>query len=93
MQTRTLVGRHGDLTAMSRFLDASDLWLAKVDEMVRDGRRSPGTVDTYPRQLKNHILPAMGEVRLGGATTPLVDKVVAAIKARSALRRQRAAGV
>ena len=81
VQNRTLAGRHGDLTSMSRFSDAADLWLSKVDEMVKEGRRSPGTVDTYRRQLKNHVLPAMGEVRLGEATTPLVDKVVAAIKA------------
>lgn len=80
LQNRTLAGRHGDLTAMSRFADAADLWLAKVDDMVSEGRRSPGTVDTYRRQLKNHVLPAMGEVRLGEATTPLVDKVIASIK-------------
>jgi len=81
LQYRTLAGRHGELTAMTRFSAASDLWLAKMDAMVREGRRSPGTVDTYRRQLKNHVLPAMGEVRLGEATTPLVDKVIAAIKA------------
>jgi integrase len=73
-------GRHGELTAMTRFADAAGLWLTKVDGMVAEGRRSPGTVDTYRRQLKNHVLPAMGEVRLGEATTPLVDKVVGAIK-------------
>ena len=38
-------------------------------------------MDTYRRQLKNHVLPAMGEVRLGECTTPLVDKVIGAIKA------------
>ena len=81
LQNRTLAGRHGDLTAMTRFSDAAALWLTKVDEMVTEGRRSPGTVETYRRQLKNHVLPAMGEVRLGEATTPLVDKVVGAIKA------------
>lgn len=80
LQSRTQVGRHGDLTAMSRFSDAADLWLSKVEEMVKDGRRSPGTVDTYRRQLKNHLLPAMGEVRLGEATTPMVDRVIASIK-------------
>ena len=80
LQNRTQAGRHGDLTAMSRFSDAADLWLSKVDEMVKDGRRSPGTVDTYRRQLKNHVLPAMGEVRLGEATTPTVDRVIASIK-------------
>lgn len=81
LQNRTLAGRHGDLTTMSRFSQAAELWLSKVEEMVREGRRSPGTVETYRRQLTNHILPAMGEVRLGEATTPLVDKVIAAIKA------------
>jgi integrase len=80
MQNRTLAGRHGDLTALSRFSDASEVWLARVDEMVQEGRRSPSTADTYRRQLKNHILPAMGEVRLGEATTPLADKVIASIR-------------
>jgi integrase len=80
LENRTAAGRHGELTAMSRFSNAADLWLAKVDEMVKEGRRSPATADTYRRQLKNHVLPAMGEVRLGEATTPLVDKVIAAIK-------------
>ena len=80
LQNRASVGRQGELTAMSRFSAAADLWLAKVDDMVRDGRRSPGTVETYRRQLKNHVLPAMGEVRLGEATTPLVDRVIASIK-------------
>lgn len=82
LQNRSLAGRHGELTAMSRFSDAADLWLARVGGMVEDGRRSPGTVDAYRRQLKNHVLPAMGEVRLGEATTPLVDKVIASIKAK-----------
>src|SRR4051794_20471969 len=31
---------------------------------------------------RNHVLPAMGEVRLGEATTPLVDNVIASIKNR-----------
>ena len=81
LQNRTLAGRHGELTAMSRFSDAAELWLSKVEGMVEEGRRSPGTVDTYRRQLENHVLPAMGEVRLGEATTPLVDKVIRAVKA------------
>jgi hypothetical protein len=61
LQNRTLAGRHGDLAAMTRFSDAAALWLTKVDEMVSEGRRSPGTVDTYRRQLKNHVLPGWGK--------------------------------
>jgi hypothetical protein len=58
LQNRTLAGRHGELTMMTRFSDAADLWLSKLDELVKAGRRSRGTVDTYRRHLKNHILPA-----------------------------------
>jgi integrase len=49
----------------------------------RDGRRRQTlgrAIDTYRRQLDNHVLPALGEVGLGEATTPLVDKVISAIK-------------
>lgn len=66
---------------MSRFSEAAELWLSKVQVMVNEGRRSPATVDTNRRQLTNHVLSAMGEIRLGEATTPLVDKVIAAIRA------------
>jgi integrase len=81
LQNRAAAGRQGELTGMTRFADAAVLWMRKMEALVSDGRRSPGTFDTYRRQLKNHVLPAMGEVRLGEATTPLVDKVVGAIKA------------
>jgi integrase len=37
-------------------------------------------LDTYRRHLANHVLPALGEVRLGEARTPLIDRVVSAIK-------------
>lgn len=79
------IGAHlspaGTQDGMSRFSTAAELWLAKLDALVAEGRRSPGTVDTYRRQLKNHVLPALGEVRLAEATTPLVDRVISAIKA------------
>lgn len=81
LQTRSQAGRHGELTGMSRFSEAAELWLTKVDEMVKEGRRSPGTVGIYRSQLSNHVLPALAEVRLGEATTPLLDKVIGAIKA------------
>jgi integrase len=81
LQNRTSAGRYGELTGMTRFSAAADLWLEKMDAMVREDRRSPGTVETYRRQLKNHVLPAIGEVRLGEVTTRLLDKVISAIKA------------
>ena len=55
LQNRSLAGRHGELTTMSRFSEAASLWLSRVDDLVKVGRRSPGTVDTYRRQLRNHV--------------------------------------
>ena len=81
LQNRTQAGRYGELTAMSRFSDVAELWFSKIEGMVTEGRRSPATADTYRRQLENHVLPALGAVRLGEATTPMVDKVIGAIKA------------
>jgi integrase len=69
------------LDAMDRFSTASEIWFRKLQEKVRDGKRSPGTVDTYRRQLDNHVLPALGAVRIGELTTPLLDKVIGQIKA------------
>lgn len=80
LQTRAQIGSHGELSGLTTFAAAADVWLAVLDEQVEEGRRSPSTIDTYRRQLKNHVLPAMGGVRLAEATTPLVDKVVSTIK-------------
>jgi integrase len=68
---------------MHRFSEAADLWVARFGELVADGRRSAGSLETYTRQLHNHVLPALGEVRLGEATTPLLDKVIATVKSES----------
>lgn len=48
-------------------------------------RRSPTTLDLYRRQLKNHVLPALGDLRLGEVTTPRVDRVVGAVKKNSGI--------
>lgn len=80
MQTRSLAGGHGDLTGLSRFGVAAELWVGRMDDLVDEGRRSPGTVDTYRRQLRNHVLPALGEVRLGEITPPMADRVIGRIK-------------
>src|SRR6266508_2789649 len=81
LKNRRRANKGSGLAAMDRFSVAAELWFAKLQEKVRDGKRSPGTVDTYRRQLDNHVLPALGEVRLGEVTTPLLDKVIGAIKA------------
>jgi integrase len=80
LKERSERGRAGELTALHRFSEAATVWTERFEAMVADGRRSAGSLDTYRRQLDNHVLPALGEVRLGEATTPVVDKVIASIK-------------
>jgi integrase len=80
LQSRSLAGGQGELTGLSRFAAAADVWLSRMDELVAEGRRSPGTVETYRRQLRNHVIPAIGEVRLGEVTPPMADRVIGRIK-------------
>lgn len=81
LQNRALAGGHGTLAGMTRFAAAADLWLERMAALVEDGQRSPSTVETYRRQLENHVIPALGEVRLAEATAPLIDKVIGRIRA------------
>ena len=81
LQNRSQEGRGGEVTGLTRFSVLSETWVEKLDALVASGRRSPATVETYRRQLKNHVLPALGEVRLAEVTTPMVDKVIGAIRA------------
>lgn len=80
LKERTEITAGGDLTRMHRFSVAATLWLARVEASAKAGRRSPGTVDTYRRYLGRHVLPALGELRLGEMTTPVLDRFVGALK-------------
>ena len=82
LQNRTLAVDHGDLTAMSRFSRRGELWLfeGRCDGRGRTAlarQRSTPTVGSSGTTCCRRS----GEVRLGEATTPLVDKVIGAIKA------------
>jgi len=80
LQDRAKTGQSGDLTAMHKLTHLLDLWEVKFKEQIADGRRSPTSLDTYRRAIKNHIRPALGELRIGEANTPRIDKVIATIK-------------
>src|SRR3954447_13134661 len=44
LKERSEKGRAGELTAMHKFSEAAALWIVKFEEMVADGRRSPGSL-------------------------------------------------
>jgi integrase len=65
---------------MHRFSAAAELWLERMSGAVSEERRSPGTLRVYRLHLNKHVLPALGDVRLGEITTPMLDRVITAIK-------------
>jgi integrase len=81
LKDRSATSRKGELTSMHRFSTAAELWLGRISTAAAEGRRSPGTLRTYRSYLDKHVLPALGDVRLGEVTTPLLDRVIGTIKA------------
>jgi integrase len=81
LKQRANQGRGGELTPGDRFGKAAELWFAKFSALVVDGRRSPGSLDTYRRVVNKHVLPALQELRLAEMTTPLIDRFIGRIKA------------
>jgi hypothetical protein len=80
LKERSEVGRQGQLTAAHRFREAAELWFTKMSVLVDEGQRSPGTLETYRRQLDGHVLPALRDLRLGEMTTPVLDKFIGKLK-------------
>jgi integrase len=72
-----------EITPQSRFSKVAELWLAEVEQAVDAGRRSPGTLDVYRSVYRLHVRPALGELRVREITTPVVDRVLAAVKQRT----------
>ncbi|GAA0943424.1 hypothetical protein GCM10009554_36640 [Kribbella koreensis] len=80
LQDRAKTGQGGELTAMHKINHLIDLWITKFGQQIADGTRSPTSLDTYLRAIKNHVRPALGELRIGEATTPRIDTVISKIK-------------
>ncbi|WP_327633077.1 LysR substrate-binding domain-containing protein [Kribbella sp. NBC_00482] len=68
---------------MHKISDLIDLWEKKFEERVRDGKRSPTSLETYRRVIKNHIRPAFAELRIGEATTQRIDTAITNVKNRT----------
>lgn len=71
-----------ELTAESRFSDAAAVWLAEVQESARLGTVVPNTPVLYEGHLRNHVLPALGELRLREVNTFRVDALLGTLRKR-----------
>jgi len=62
--------RPGRLTVRDLLRDWQERWLNTP------GRRAPKTVEVYHQQIKTHLLPALGTVRLTALTPAVIDEAL-----------------
>jgi integrase len=73
---RDRVRLHGaDLSAEARVSILADRW---YDTLL--GKKATGTLDVYRRTIKNHVRPALGELRIREVTVPVVDRHLVAVE-------------
>jgi hypothetical protein len=82
--------RATQVTHESSLAKAAQLWFAEMESFVDEGRRSPGTLETYRSIYRGHVEPALGAVRLGELTTPIAEQAISAIKKKSTSRARTA---
>lgn len=71
-ERRTVTGGSG-LSAESPFREAAELWLSGIVHAADSGNLSPNTAQLYSLQLRNHVLPALGALRLREVRVARVD--------------------
>ncbi len=63
------------LSSHSRFEDVARLWLEQYRTDAENGIYSLTSVDTYSDHLRNHVLPAVGNLRLVEITPPVINSL------------------
>lgn len=74
------VGQMQTLKPETRLRDAVEIWFASYQD---DGEPSPRTCRLYRSVLDNHIVPALGDLRLHELTTGIISAHVQAINKQS----------
>lgn len=88
--TRELnMSTNGDLSSNSRFKEVAERWMAYQRRRLAVGKRAPGTIDNYQSVLNNHVLPALGELRLFEVTVPRLNAFLTTVQSRSSAAHAR----
>lgn len=79
LMAKNQISRDGELSGADRFAKAAELWRQSIESKVARGTRSPGTLETYERSMKLHVLPALGEIRLLEIAPPMLDRFLKSV--------------
>ena len=80
LRDRAQLGPQTGLNGDSRFRAAAGQWIASIDQLTDQGLRSPNTAQIYRLNLTNHVLPAIGDLRLREVTVPRVDRFIQTLR-------------
>lgn len=80
LRQRTGPNSGSGLSAESTFSEAAGIWLASIDDDADTGSLSHNTAQLYGLQLRNHVLPGLGALRLREVTTPRVDDFLRTVR-------------
>ncbi|HEV7452242.1 MAG TPA: tyrosine-type recombinase/integrase [Pseudonocardiaceae bacterium] len=80
---RQTPAKQAEITAETKIAKIAELWLAEVERAVDAGNKSPGTLDAYRSIYQRHVKPALGSLRVREVDTPVVDRVLTAIKEKT----------
>jgi integrase len=80
---RQAPGKASEITPYSTFAKVAELWFTDLAGKVDRGERSPGTLDTYRYIYGSHVKPALGALRIREVSTPILDRALLAVRARS----------
>jgi dTDP-4-dehydrorhamnose reductase len=83
LQDRAKTSQSGELTALHRISHLLELWEKRFERLVADGKRSPTSLETYRRAIKN-LMARRG--RWHGSTDPRQSRTAPAHRARAARR-------
>lgn len=81
----------GDITAKTKFDTVADMWFSWQERRVLAGERATGTLDNYRSILKNHVRPALGELRLHEVTVSRLDKLFQTVQSKTSPSHARTA--
>ena len=75
--------KQAEITPDTTMEKVATLWLAEIEQAVNAGSKSPGTLDAYRSIYRRHLKPVLGQLRVREVDTPVVDRVLGAVKART----------
>lgn len=76
LRERKRTGTVQDIGPDSYVKDLVAIWLSKLDERVKAGKRAPGTARIYRVYIDSVILPRLGGLRIREVTVARVDAVI-----------------